>query len=230
MECLYLPELNSDSENITICDDEFRHLKALHARQGEELLATNGSGIIATLSITQIEKRNAVAQVVSYTDKSNAERHIKGLALGILDNKDRFEFAVEKAVELGISDFYPLLCEYSQRKQVNAERIISKSIAAMKQSKQYFLPIIHKPISIENLILSSQSSILYADMDTESTMIINNCDSIIVIGPEGGFSDYENKLLNSAENCIGFTLGQFRLRAETAAITSLGVYNFLYNK
>jgi 16S rRNA (uracil1498-N3)-methyltransferase len=230
MECLFLPNLNENTKNIVIDNDEFKHIKALHIRQNEELLATNGNGIIAKLLIEQIDKRNAIAQLIEMTSQVSESRLIKGLALGILDNKDRFEFAVEKAVELGITDFYPLLCNYSQRKMVNIDRIVSKSIAAIKQSKQYFLPIIHQPLSIENLINSSQYNLLFADMETETSLSVDQQNNIIIVGPEGGFSEIEYNLLINATNCQGFSLGKYRLRAETAAVTAIGVYNFLINK
>lgn len=230
MECIYLPQIESITKDIIIFDDEFKHLKALHIGVGEQILASNGNGILSELTIVNIDKKSAQAIVNGIDDVSGIEQNVKGLALGVLDNKDRFEFALEKAVELGITDFYPLFTDFTQRKNVNIDRLVSKSIAALKQSKRHFLTNIHPATTLDRFLNSSEEIILYADMSTDRAMPLSQKNNIIVVGPEGGFSEREDNLLKNHKSALGFTLGSYRLRAETAAVAAISIYNFLLNK
>lgn len=224
MECLYIPNLDINSENILIEDDEFRHLKALHTRIGDSILISNGNGTMVTVSITEIERRSASARIVSKEFMPKADYKL-GLALGILDNKDRFEFALEKAVELGATDFYPLLCRYSQKQKVNLERLANKSISAIKQSKRAWNINIHNAITIEELLSIDDNTIYFADMESTNKLKYLEGNSVLLVGPEGGFSAEEEAIIRKGQNVNSFTLGSNRLRAETAAIAGLTLIN-----
>ena len=223
MECLYISNLDINAENILIEDDEFRHLKALHTRIGESILISNGNGTLATVSIIDIERRSASARIVSKEFVPKVEYKL-GLALGILDNKDRFEFALEKAVELGATDFYPLLCRYSQKQKVNSERLENKAISAIKQSKRAWNITIHNAITIEELLNLAGNTFYFSDMDSSEKLKYFNSNSVLIVGPEGGFSAEEESMIRN-NKVMSFTLGNNRLRAETAAIAGLSIIN-----
>lgn len=223
MECLYIPNLDINAENILIEDDEFRHLRALHTRIGESILISNGNGTMVTVSITDIERRTASARIIATEDIPKAPYRL-GLALGILDNKDRFEFALEKAVELGATDFYPLLCRYSQKQKINLERLKNKAISAIKQSKRAWNIKIHNATTIEELLKIADNSIYFADMESTNKLKYLDGNSVLLVGPEGGFSAEEEAIIRNNQ-VISFTLGSNRLRAETAAIAGLTLIN-----
>ena len=121
LECLYAPELTEDSTEIVLKGDEARHLKVLRKREGERLALASGNGIFAEAELLKTGRDSAELQVLK-TFKNFGEPFLKiGLALGILENKDRFEFALEKCTELGIAEFFPLKSEFAQRKNINHE-------------------------------------------------------------------------------------------------------------
>ena len=228
MECLYIPNLDINADNILIEDEEFRHLKALHTRIGESILISNGNGTMVTVSIIDIERRTASARIISTQYLPKAPYRL-GLALGILDNKDRFEFALEKAVELGATDFYPLLCRYSQKQKVNLERLENKAISAIKQSKRAWNIKIHQATTIEELLNIADNTIYFADMESTNKLKYLERNSVLLVGPEGGFSAEEESIIRKSQNVNSFTLGNNRLRAETAAIAGLSLLNnFLF--
>lgn len=233
LECLYAPELTENSTELMLKGDEARHLKVLRKREGESVALTNGKGIFAEAELLKMGRDSAELRVVK-TFKNYGEPVLKiGLALGILENKDRFEFALEKCTELGIAEFFPLKSEFAQRKTINHERLETKAIAAMKQCKRSILPQIHEPKSVEELLKNDDFElIIFADMEGESFKNVfknflkqeNSFKSaLIVAGPEGGFSPKEIEMLRSDNRCVRLLLGERRLRAETAAIVSVGL-------
>jgi 16S rRNA (uracil1498-N3)-methyltransferase len=226
MECIYYPDLREDSESIKITGSEAKHLRALRLNINEAIMVSNGDGLCAKASI-QIASKTEFLLKINETQENYGERkYVLALALGILSARDRFEFALEKSIELGITDFYPLKTDFSQRPKLNQDRLLSKSIAAMKQCKRSKLTEIHFPYTIENLLRISRSfdTIVVADVNGDlpkNTKIGNRV--LVVVGPEGGFSDQELQLLKENEKTVLWNLGERRLRAETAAVVSVGV-------
>ena len=226
MECLYLPELKSDTVHISIIGEEFKHLWALRLKAGESVMLSNGNGICAISQLIKISKTEAVCKIIELLE-NYGENNIKiGLGLGILDSRDRMEFVVEKSVELGISDFYPIICEFSQKKTISIERYHNKAIAALKQCKRTFLPIIHNPITLKQLLEKSfmWNTLFIGDVNGKQISQVRSKESaLVLIGTEGGFSANEIKFLNEDSRTINIKLANRRLRAETAAIVALGL-------
>lgn len=227
MECLYLPELNRESNNIIISGEEYKHFKVLRLRDNESILASNGQGLLAELLVRNIDKRQATADIINVSEQSKPLQHLS-VALGILDNRDRFEFAIEKCVELGVQEFYPLVSQFTQRKSLNINRLELKAIAALKQSKRAWKMIMHDETKLNTLLKADFDVIYFADMLATGKMQAVDGNALIVVGPEGGFSDEECDLLRNTAKVQPFTLGENRLRAETALLTSVAMYNYNY--
>ncbi len=227
MECLYLPELNRESNNIIISGEEYKHFKVLRLRDNESILASNGQGLLAELLVRNIDKRQATADIINISEQSKPLQHLS-VALGILDNRDRFEFAIEKCVELGVQEFYPLVSQFTQRKSLNINRLELKAIAALKQSKRAWKMIMHDETKLNTLLKADFDVIYFADMLATGKMQAVEGNALIVVGPEGGFSDEECDLLRNTAKVQPFTLGENRLRAETALLTSVAMYNYNY--
>lgn len=226
MECIYYPDLESDSQFLEITGSEAKHLRALRVGEGGTIMVSNGDGLCANAHIQIAGKTEFLLKVVDVTKEYGERKNELALALGILNARDRFEFALEKAIELGITDFYPLKTEFSQRTKLNHDRMISKSIAAMKQCKRSRLTEIHYPYTLENLMKLSRSfdSIIVADTDGENPkQSVVGPSILVVVGPEGGFSQKELDILMKSDKTKLWNLGERRLRAETAAVVGVGI-------
>lgn len=233
MESIYYPELDINSNLCRISGDEYKHIKALRLRFGEKIIITNGSGIMATAELHSLDKNTANFINIITIASSNENSYKSALALGILDNKDRMEFALEKATELGINQFYPLNSKFVQKSKFNKDRMISKSISAMKQSKRSFLPSVSEPIDIKSLfrLFQSYDQIILLDESGVTPIFPKKVNSVLmIVGPEGGFSDEEINEIKEAGNVNVWTLGKRRLRAETASIAGLSVINHLLSQ
>lgn len=230
MECIYLKELTADIQRIIIPNEELQHLKALRLKPHEKILATNGRGLQAYIDVIS-DNGKYYANIIQIIDSSNSELNFRlGLAIGKLDNRDRYEFALEKSIELGITDFYMINCRYSQGKEYNLARMQSKAIAAIKQCKRSVLPNIYDVKKIEYMgnYINDYDLCILADEDGTNFDLYNSKQNILIfVGPEGGFSKEEIDFLMQIKNLKKLKLGNRRLRAETAAIISVGLASLL---
>ena len=226
MDCIYYPSFNNNNNYINIEHTFTNHLKALRIRLGDSLLITNGQGLLVKTTLMNEDKQSYVFKIIDKIENFDCFPNRFALALGIIDSRDRFEFAFEKAVELGITDFFPLITQNTQKDTIKIERLTAKAIAAISQSQRAMLPVIHHPIKISDLAeqFSQFKKIFIADISGKQLGKGKKPESfIIVVGPEGGFTDEELDLLKSIKNSVLFSLGDKRLRTETAAIVSLGL-------
>ena len=136
---------------------------------------------------------------------------------------DRYEWFLEKATEIGVSEITPIICEHSERKFIKTDRYDKIILSAMKQSTQFYLPKLNEPILFKDFIKKTIEGQLFIahceEKDTKSLkdIIHKNTDTTILIGPEGDFSTKEIELALE-NNFIPVSLGETRLRTETAAI------------
>ena len=151
------------------------------------------------------------------------------IALSPLKNISRFEWFVEKATELGISQITPIVCEHSEKKKVNTERLERILISSLKQSNQFFKPAINSISTFENFILNNKDQLLMANLKTSNKLsekLFAKPNICLMIGPEGGFSNREIDLAKE-QDIIEVTLGNSRLRSETAAIYGMSIIRSL---
>jgi 16S rRNA (uracil1498-N3)-methyltransferase len=224
MECLYAPDLSEDSDHIALSEDEQLHAKALRLREGDSLLLTNGLGLSANTIVRTISKKEVVCEVVSFLHRQGESNKNVDLYVGLLDNRDRLEWIVEKATELGVSSIQLLNTRYASHKSVKIERLFKIAISATKQCKRSIIPIIYPPIPLQQALESiktESSAIILADENGKSPSPIHSNQTAYFVGPEGGFSSEEVKSILSQNNSTSITLGKRRLRAETAVIVGL---------
>ncbi|MFP4369167.1 MAG: RsmE family RNA methyltransferase [Candidatus Kapaibacterium sp.] len=224
MECIYLDSLHEDISQIICEGDESRHLKALRLGPGDEIMITNGRGLSAIAMIKSLGSKEHELKIKKLLPGYGEDEFSTGLAIGILRNRDRFEYALEKAIELGVKYFIPLVCEHTQFAKFNRKRLESKAIAAIKQCKRSLLPKIYDPVRINELfnIEIRNTRFIAAEQDHSSGISsFRNSDFCLIIGPEGGFSENELLFLRESTNVNFINLGKRRLRAETAAIAGL---------
>lgn len=225
MECLYAPELVVGMSRLRISGDEARHVRALRLRPGEHTMLTNGTGLCAVAALELAEKE-AVTMVILEELPGYGELHRRfGLALGILEHRERMEFAIEKAVELGVTDIFPLQCDRSARKTVSAERLAAKVLAAVKQCRRAMLPVVHPPLTVRQFtkgIVPEFETIFLADENGTPPPHVSGAIAVAV-GPEGGFSQGEMAFFEECTNLRLLALAPRRLRAETAVVAACAV-------
>jgi 16S rRNA (uracil1498-N3)-methyltransferase len=226
MECLYISELSEISEVILLNESESKHTKSLRLGLSDKILITNGKGLSAKCELVEINKKGNTIKVIEFFKNYNELECNITIANGVLDNTDRFEFLIEKSVELGVKEIVPLLTQYSSDKFLRYERAVLKSIAALKQSKRSLLPDISVPVKIDLLIqnLNNWDYVILADENGSNEINVkNNSNILILCGPEGGFSDNEINNICKSSNVQKLKISTARLRSETAAIAALSV-------
>lgn len=225
MQLFYNPDLNPQSESFAFDREESRHIvKVLRKKDSDILHVTDGNGLLFTTQITLASDNKCTVKIVSYEKKGPSKIQLH-LAVAPTKMNDRYEWFLEKATEIGIAQITPVICDHSERKQLNVERMEKILIAAMKQSNQCYLPKLNDPIALKDFLkLKSDGQRFIAHCEETQkqslkTVLQPNLDVTILIGPEGDFSDKEIAL--ALENqYIPVMLGQTRLRTETAAIVA----------
>jgi 16S rRNA (uracil1498-N3)-methyltransferase len=223
MECIFAPEFDKLSELLEIAEPEFSHIKALRLKEGESCYLTNGKKLGGIAELIAYSKKSCTLKVTKTIENMGETGTEVILALGILSNRERFEFALEKAIELGITEFIPLTTKFSQKDKINVSRLEAKAIAAIKQCRRSYMPIIHSQMNIEKALEYCKSEqIILADYNGVTANQIEipiKKKLCFFVGPEGGFSDEE--IASISKDAIRLKLGIRRLRAETAAIAAI---------
>jgi 16S rRNA (uracil1498-N3)-methyltransferase len=213
MDNLYSPIITAADEIVPHDAELLRHVAALRLRDGEHVRVLNGKGLVARCTVRRLAQQTELL-ISEYVQHERP--HERTLALGVLDNRDRFEFAVEKVTELGITRIVPLLCDHSQHVRTSTERLRSKAIAALTQSGNPWLPSIDEPTSLHNLVCSG--SVILGDAEGQPPGPLPTGPQTFLVGPEGGFSQRELDYIHRELRPICWRIGSNRLRAETAAI------------
>ena len=219
---LFYSNFDKDDKLITINQIDSKHItKSFRKNMGDLIKITNGNGSICDAEI--IEKgRNIkveIKKIVNY-EREKISIHV---ALSPLKNTSRFEWFVEKATELGINQITPIISHYSEKRKVNTERLERIIISSMKQSNQCYRPILNTIVDYKTFILSNKEEKIMANLKTNNKLqkkLLETNNLCLLIGPEGGFSDKEIEY-SLKNNVKEITLGNNRLRSETAAIYSI---------
>lgn len=224
----YTHPSNVSVDQLELTDQEARHAtKVLRFNIGDELFASDGKGKLYTTQVTSLTKSSVIADIQEFQTEPEPEVK-KVLGFGAIKKRDRLEFAVEKAVELGAWEICIFDADHSERSRINEDRLRSIALSAFKQSKRRWLPEILFFDSLEEVLshYDGYHPIMAHVENTENkpSSLINK-NNLMLVGPEGGFSDREVAL--SKEKSAEFiSLGQNRLRAETAVTAMLSQYLF----
>jgi len=224
MECIFDPALTNTTKSLIIQGDEYKHLKALRLDVDNFVIVINGGGLGAKARIVARDSSKFTLSILDYIPNMGESSCEIVLAIGSLDNKDRIEFAFEKAIELGITKFIILQTQYSSFLRTNTERLNQKAIATLKQCKRSKLPEIIVNQSLAETIESLDGfQIVFAEEFGKKLSDINIKSKVaLFVGPEGGFSNDEKDTLIE-KKAVSLQLGNRRLRAETAAITAIAL-------
>jgi 16S rRNA (uracil1498-N3)-methyltransferase len=209
-------------------EEEQRHMRALRLETGAHILVSNGCGTTFLCEVLSLKKETHLT-IISSSFHEPRKAFLE-IAIAPTKNNDRLEWFVEKAVELGIEKIYLIKCDHSERPIIKTERLLRVAIAALKQSRKAYLPEITELISFEEVINSSNAQIkciAHCDDSIEKKLLKNvlqkDQSALICIGPEGDFSSKEI-ISASQNNFIGVSLGNSRLRTETAGLAAVHTF------
>jgi 16S rRNA (uracil1498-N3)-methyltransferase len=225
----YHSELDSSQKKLTLDEENSKHaVQVLRMQKGEPLNLTDGKGNIITAEIIDAHKKHCEVKINASSYTPQASRKIV-LAISLLKNSNRFEWFLEKATEIGVTEIVPLICERTEKQKFREDRLQNILVSAMLQSQQCWLPVLHKPIDFElvfrqqEIIGASQKFIAHCIKDQKRNLgdLVNESlpSQIILIGPEGDFTLEEVELAKQ-NHFMSVSLGNTRLRAETAGVVA----------
>lgn len=198
-------------------------VSVLRYREGDDILVTDGIGHRYEGVIRSTRKNEVLVEVKESSFEEPSVRDVT-LALGVIKKRDRLEFAVEKAVELGVNRIALFRGDHTEKGKVRMDRVEATVMSAMKQSLRVWLPSVEIYESLDEL-LEKRASSLFVVADQKSTneklnLSDDENEVVLLVGPEGGFSKREEAFWgpDSDLNMKTVLLGEKRLRAETAAV------------
>jgi 16S rRNA (uracil1498-N3)-methyltransferase len=215
---------------IELVEQEAKHAsKVMRAREGDMLTVVDGRGNWYE-GIIRRKTRKTVQIEIEQSQHISPSEPALILGMGIIKKRDRLEFAVEKAVELGVSEIRLFRSEHTIKENVRMDRLESIATSAMKQSLRAWLPQISMYNSLEELIeRTDDAQLLMAHEKVEpgkNNISLKQLDEdrlLLLVGPEGGFSDTEVAFAKKKGAQL-VSLGSYRLRAETAAVAFLSQF------
>lgn len=231
MHIFYTPDIQSDK--YILSEEESKHCtRVLRLKTKDQINLVDGKGGFFLAEIIDDHPKRTALSIIKQTLAYQKRNHYLHIAVAPTKNIDRFEWFLEKATEIGIDEITPIICERSERKDVKEERSEKVLIAAMKQSLKAYLPKINPHQSFLNLLASTKEDHKFIAhcLPNEKREISNDfkigASYLVLIGPEGDFSELEiNKALQSG--FLPITLGNSRLRTETAALEACFEINYL---
>jgi 16S rRNA (uracil1498-N3)-methyltransferase len=217
----------SSADILTLNEETSKHVvQVLRMKAKERLQLTDGGGNLLTAEIIDEHKKKCTVKII---ERKVVAQKLQKVCVGVslLKNASRFEWLLEKVTEIGATEIIPLLCERTEKQHFRYERMRQIVISAMMQSKQVWLPILQQPTLLSRVIPTSDYELkLIAHCEEEMKATITDFrkqKSVqILIGPEGDFT--KDEISSALDN--GFkpvTLGETRLRTETAGVVSATV-------
>lgn len=147
---------------------------------------------------------------------------------------ERMAFMIEKATELGVTDFHPLTMQHGQHHKVNIEKWRDYALHAVQQSERFTLPTFHPTQTFSMFMETSKNFTCFVALERSENsespktfFMKKHLNPLILVGPEGGFAEHEKLMLRSSQHMHIITLGSFILRAETAALHMISLYQGL---
>lgn len=225
MQLFYNPDIQPGATAFTFDKEESRHIvKVLRKKESDTIQITNGAGYLFTSEVTFASEKKCEVKITSQQFFEPAPYTLH-LAVAPTKMNDRYEWFLEKAVEIGVTAITPIICEHSERINFKADRFEKILQSAMKQSLQFYMPVLHEPAPYATFIKEQKEGQLFIAHceDTDKKLLKNALQPkqkvTLLIGPEGDFSTKEINLALSL-NYQPVSLGNTRLRTETAAIVA----------
>lgn len=219
-------------QTLRLGEEESQHcVKVMRHTVGDEIEVIDGMGKLFLCRITSAHPKRTEVEITETHDDYGTHPYHLTMAVAPTKNIDRFEWFVEKAVEIGVDRIIPLLCDHSERKIVKRDRLEKIVISASKQSKKARLAIVDEMTKFDDFVKATGDSQLMIAHCEEGfakeylpRMVGKGNDITVMIGPEGDFSPEEIAMVME-HGGKGISLGESRLRTETAAVMAVAMVN-----
>ncbi len=226
MQLFFDKNIKQGDTQFTFNKIESKHIvKVLRKKETDILYITNGNGLLFTSKISSANDKRCLVEITQTDMVKNQLEYDLHIAIAPTKNNQRFEWFLEKATEIGVSEITPLICAHSERKIIKHDRLEKVLITAMKQANRFHLPKLNAVIPFKKFISNTMEGDLFIAHCEESSKftlqskLVKKNKTTILIGPEGDFSLNEITLaLNNQFTPI--SLGKSRLRTETAGIVA----------
>lgn len=231
MQLFYAPNINPP--HYTLSEEESKHaVRVLRLSQGDSINITDGAGRLFSCRIVDDNPKRCTIEVESTIEEFEPLPYKLTMGVAPTKNIERFEWFLEKATEIGISEIYPLLTAHSERKAIKWEREQKVITSAVKQSLKAYHPTLHdvtplnsvisKPSNVAKFIAHCSEPLTAEGKQYLGDVIPLNSPIEILIGPEGDFSPAEvQKAIEAGYREV--SLGTQRLRTETAAVVAVTI-------
>ena len=229
MQLFYVP--NVQGNEIILDETESKHaIRVLRLDAGDKVQVVDGNGGFYTAKITEPHSKKCklvITESIQEYGKRDFRLHI---AIAPTKNNDRLEWFLEKATEIGIDEITPIYCERSERKTIKPDRLEKVLISALKQSVKSRLPKLSPMTSFKKFISKAEITDRFIAHCNQPGLphlkneIKNGKSVIVLIGPEGDFSPEEVKLAKE-KGYREISLGNSRLRTETAGVVACHIVN-----
>ncbi len=232
MQLFYAPDIAPPHHTLT--EEESKHcVRVLRMAEGDTLMLTDGRGNMYTARIADANPKRCAVEVVSTETEYGRRGYSLTMAVAPTKNPDRYEWFLEKATEVGCDVFIPIASAHSERRTVKEDRLEKVVTSAVKQSLKAYHPAVEPMIDAKDVIMrpfEGQKLIAHCRPDAGERQPIKDVlarggNTLILIGPEGDFSREEVELA-LANGFTAVTLGEARLRTETAALAAVMFTSF----
>ena len=233
----YVPDAASTNE---LPAEEAAHAsRVLRLESGDEVFLIDGTGCFFKAQLTLVTKGRCLYDIVERLPQEKTWNGRIAVAMAPTKVIDRVEWTLEKATEIGIDEFSLLNCAFSERRNVKLERLDKIVVAAVKPSRKAWKPLLNDLQPFENFVKQPRKGAkyiahCYAEIDKKDLygelLQLNGEEEVtILIGPEGDFSIDEVRLAMN-KGYVSVSLGQSRLRTETAALAATMIAQLAFRK
>ncbi|NNC94165.1 MAG: 16S rRNA (uracil(1498)-N(3))-methyltransferase [Chitinophagales bacterium] len=226
MHIVYHPDVSQESQIFLLDGEEAKHtVRVLRKKPGDLVWVVNGKGGWMEGEIVFADNKKCNIQIRKILEMNQPPAHYLHIAIAPTKSMTRFEWFLEKATELGVSEISLILCRRSERKIVNMDRAEKKLIAALKQSQGLHLPRINEVEKFSDFLKTERNGQNFIATIIDETKPLldvynNGMPATVLIGPEGDFSEDEvSSAIEKGYQAV--SLGKTRLRVETAGIVAL---------
>jgi len=228
MHIFYTPDINSDT--YILSEEESKHcIKVLRLDAGSLLYLVDGKGGFYEALLEDPHPKRTKLKILSKLENFGKRNHYVHIAIAPTKNADRIEYFVEKCVEIGVDEITLIQTKHSERKNQKTERLEKIAISAMKQSLKAYLPKVNELMDFDKFIKTANFEAKFVAHLSEDAKPLKDVVTIkneilLMIGPEGDFAQDEILLAQKYDFQL-VTLGNSRLRTETAGVVACAIVN-----
>lgn len=226
MQIFYTTDIREDDIHI-LNEKESRHsVRVLRMKKGDPVRIIDGKGNLFEGIITDPDERGCSVRILNKKENFEKRDYSLHIAISPLRNPGRLEWFTEKCVEIGTDEITPLICRNTEKHNIRTDRLQNLIISAMKQSVKATLTRLNNPAGFNDFISTKrQGKLIIAhcnhrfSRNSIKDIYDKGEDAVILIGPEGDFSEEEILAATERAYCP-VHLGPSRLRTETAGIAA----------